>query len=90
MNEPQLASHMSGVEDLAADALSRRLEPGSSMPSPTVLRHSTEVHPPDLRTRGGGPSLPDKVTAGVEIGKRRVGLWDTELVDSSMHGLLDT
>ena len=46
MYEPQLASHTPGVANVAADALSRRYEPGFAYSLPSVLEHSTEVSPP--------------------------------------------
>ena len=43
--EPQLVSHVPGVANKAADALSRKFDPNFEYLLPEVLRHSTEVMP---------------------------------------------
>ena len=45
--DPQLVSHVPGVANLAADALSRLFQPGKRFSLPTILRHCKRVHPPD-------------------------------------------
>ena len=45
--EPQMASHVPGVANVAADALSRKHQPDVVFTLPSVLAGSTEVHPPD-------------------------------------------
>ena len=43
--EPQLASHVPGVANIAADCLSRKFQPDKKFVLPEVLADSTEVHP---------------------------------------------
>ena len=44
--DPQLASHVPGVANVAADTLSRRFQPGYAFSLPPILVRATEVHPP--------------------------------------------
>ena len=44
--EPQICEHVPGVANIAADALSRKWEPTHRYRLPPVLKHATEVHPP--------------------------------------------
>ena len=46
MYEPQIAAHIPGVANVAADALSRRFDPDFAFALPEVLANSTEVSPP--------------------------------------------
>ena len=43
--EPQLVSHIPGVANVCADALSRRYMPNRVFVVPTILQHATEVQP---------------------------------------------
>ena len=45
--EPQLASHVPGVANVAADALSRKYQPDFQYALPAILQASAEVHPPE-------------------------------------------
>ena len=44
--EPQVAEHVPGVANIAADALSRKWDPSHRYHLPPVLKHACEVHPP--------------------------------------------
>ena len=43
--QPQLASHIPGVANVTADALSRKFEPNRTFVLPSILAYSTEAHP---------------------------------------------
>ena len=43
--QPQICEHVPGVANIAADALSRKYDPGFRYHLPTVLRGATEIHP---------------------------------------------
>ena len=45
--DPQLVSHIPGVANLAADALSRKFDPNVRYTLPTILKGCVEVHPDD-------------------------------------------
>ena len=44
--EPQLASHVPGLANVAADTLSRKHQPGYAFRLPSILHGCLEVHPP--------------------------------------------
>ena len=45
--DPQVATHVPGVANTAADELSRRLEPNHAFKLPPILHDASEVHPPE-------------------------------------------
>ena len=48
--DPQLATHVPGVANVAADTLSRRFMPVYAFIRPNILVRATEVHPPARTT----------------------------------------
>ena len=73
--EPQVASHVPGVANVAADRLSRKFHPDVSFQLPAVLANSTEVFPAERNDTWWRSSPPQcNYSAGNE-GRRTHASW---------------
>ena len=73
--EPQVASHVPGVANVAADCLSRRFEPGKTFTLPPVLAKCTEVVPAERNDRWWRSSPPQYDYTWEEKGRRTSTSW---------------
>ena len=65
--DPQLVSHVPGVANLAADALSRKYQPDKRFTLPTILKGCVEVHPAERTPQWWRSKVPRLRQVGQEV-----------------------